>query len=225
MTSEPARVQPVGVVVADDHPMFRAGVAAVVESLPWATVLALVADGEQAVEQSLLLRPDVLLVDLHMPGLSGMDVISRLSTDLPDTACLVLTMVESQEAAAAALRAGARGYLLKGASRTDIVRALEAVAHGEVHLGAGVGSGLLSRLAGSGDGLLPLSHLTARQRDVLEQMARGLSNADIARALHLSEKTVRNIVSAVLAALPASSRSEAIARARDAGLGAAELPS
>lgn len=215
---------PLTVVVADDHPMLRAGLAALVDALPWAQVVGQAADGDEAVALARAERPDVVLMDLHMPGTNGLEAIRRLAAELPSVGCLVLTMVENDDTVAAALRAGARGYLLKGATREEIVRALEAVGHGEVILGAAVGPALLGRLTARTDRLTPFPQLTEREHEVLDLVARGLGNGDIARRLHLSEKTVRNVVSTLLSKLPAQSRPQAIAMARDAGLGGAELP-
>ena len=207
------------VLVVDDHPMFREGLTSVVDSLPWARVVGEAGDGEAAVAAALRTRPDVVLMDLQMPGTNGLEATRRLAAELPETAVVVLTMVENDEAVAAALRAGARGYLVKGASKQEITRALEAAAHGEVILGAGVGAGVLSRLVTRGDALAPFQQLSEREREVLDLVARGLTNAAIAQQLYLSEKTVRNVVSSILAKLPAASRAEAGARARDAGMG------
>ena len=211
------------VLVVDDHPMFREGLTAVVDSLPWAAVVGEAGDGDAAVAEALRTRPDVVLMDLQMPGTNGLEATRRLSEELPGTAVVVLTMVENDEAVAAALRAGARGYLVKGASKQEITRALEAAGHGEVILGAGVGAGLLSRLVTRGDALSPFQQLSDREREVLDLVARGLTNGAIAQQLHLSEKTVRNVVSSILTKLPAATRAEAVARARDAGMGGASV--
>jgi DNA-binding NarL/FixJ family response regulator len=211
------------VVVADDHPMFRAGIAALVDALPWAEVVGQAADGDEAVALAHAERPDVVLMDLHMPGTNGLEAIRRLAAELPEVACLVLTMVEHDDTVAAALRAGARGYLLKGATRDEITRALEAVAHGEVILGAAVAGAVMTRLLAGSARLTPFPQLTEREHEVLDLVARGLSNGDIARRLYLSEKTVRNVVSSVLTKLPAETRPQAMTMARDAGLGGAEL--
>jgi DNA-binding NarL/FixJ family response regulator len=207
------------VLVVDDHPMFREGLAGVVESLPWATVVGEAEDGEAAVAEALRTRPDVVLMDLQMPGTNGLEATRRIVEAAPATAVVVLTMVENDEAVAAALRAGARGYLVKGASKQEITRALEAAAHGEVILGAGVGAGVLARLVTRGDALAPFQQLSDREREVLDLVARGLTNGAIAQQLFLSEKTVRNVVSSILTKLPAATRAEAVARARDAGMG------
>ncbi|WP_243060795.1 response regulator transcription factor [Nocardioides sp. SR21] len=211
------------VLVVDDHPMFREGLIAVVDSLPWAAVVGEAGDGEAAVAEALRTRPDVVLMDLQMPGTNGLEATRRLTAELPGTAVVVLTMVENDEAVAAALRAGARGYLVKGASKQDITRALEAAGHGDVILGAGVGAGVLSRLTTRGDALAPFQQLSEREREVLDLVAQGLTNGAIARQLYLSEKTVRNIVSSILSKLPAATRAEAVARARDAGMGGASV--
>jgi DNA-binding NarL/FixJ family response regulator len=211
------------VLVVDDHPMFRAGLVAVVDDLPWAEVVAEAGDGEEALVRARELRPDIVLMDLQMPVRNGLEATRVLSEELPETAVLVMTMVENDDAVTAALRAGARGYLVKGASRGQIVRALEAVADGEVILGAGVGRGVLGRLTASQDGLRPFPELSEREREVLDLMARGLDNRAVAQQLFLSEKTIRNIVSAVLAKTGAGTRAAAIAAARDAGLGVRPL--
>jgi DNA-binding NarL/FixJ family response regulator len=211
------------VLVVDDHPMFRAGLAAVVDDLPWAEVVAEAGDGEEALTRARELRPDIVLMDLQMPGCNGLEATRVLTEELPRTAVLVMTMVENDDAVTAALRAGAQGYLVKGASRAQIVRALEAVAEGEVILGAGVGRGVLGRLTASQDGLRPFPELSEREREVLDLMARGLDNRGIAQRLFLSEKTIRNIVSAVLAKTGTGTRAAAIAAARDSGLGTGPL--
>ncbi|MGY1727924.1 response regulator [Geodermatophilus sp. SYSU D01062] len=208
------------VLVVDDHPLFRDGLVALVGSLPWAQVVAEAGDATGAVAAALEHRPDVVLMDLHVPGGNGLDATARITEALPDTAVLVLTMVENEDAVAAALRAGARGYLVKGASRAQIARAIEAVADGETILGRGVGSAL-AHLRPRGDALSAFPTLTDREREVLGLLAGGLSNGEIARRLFLSDKTVRNVVSAVFAKLEVGSRAEAVARARDAGLGGA----
>ena len=211
------------VLVVDDHPMFREGLTAVVDSLPWAAVVGEAGDGDAAVAEALRTRPDVVLMDLQMPGTNGLEATRRLSEELPGTAVVVLTMVENDEAVAAALRAGARGYLVKGASKQEITRALEAAGHGEVILGAGVGAVMLSRLVTRGDALSPFQQLSDREREVLDLVARGLTNGAIAEELYLSDKTVRNVVSTILTKLPAATRAEAVARARDAGMGGASV--
>ena len=211
---------PKRVVVVDDHPMFRDGLVALVDSLDWADVVGQAEDADTAVSLAGELRPDIVLMDLHLAVGNGLDATARITADLPGTAVLVLTMVENDDAVAAALRAGARGYLVKGASRAQIRRALEAVADGETILGRGT-AGALARLGPSGDALGAFPGLTEREREVLGLLASGMTNGEIAARVFLSEKTVRNVVSTLFTKLEVSSRAEAVARARDAGLGGA----
>ena len=206
-------------VVADDHPVFRAGLRVLLEDLGVA-VVAEAADGEEAVAAVRRERPDVVFMDLQMPRLSGIEAIRRLVADDPDVRVLVLTMVADDDALFAAVQAGALGYVLKGAGQAEIGRALTAVAAGEAVYGAQVARRLRAFFtAGAGVVAKPFPELTDREREVLELMAGGLPNAAIARRLFLSEKTVRNNITAVFAKLGVRDRGEAMARARDAGLG------
>jgi DNA-binding NarL/FixJ family response regulator len=208
------------VVVADDHPVFREGLVMVLRERG-IEVVAEVADGQEALNAAAARNPDVVLMDLAMPGLGGIEATRRLAVGHPAIAVLVLTMSEDDDSLFAALRAGARGYLLKEAAADDIARAVVTVARGETVLGARVSGRVLDAVRG---GLLPgaaapFPRLTEREREVLELVARGYQNARIAHHLGLSEKTVRNHVSAILAKLPAATRAEAVALARDEGLG------
>ena len=208
------------VVVADDHPVFRDGLAMILRERG-IEVVAEVTDGQQAIDAVAASRPEVVLMDLTMPGLGGIEAIRRLAAEHPAVAVLVLTMSEDDDSLFAALRAGARGYLLKEASADDIARAVVTVARGQTVLGARISSRVLD--AARGGTLLapaPFPRLTAREREVLDLVARGYQNARVAHHLGLSEKTVRNHISAILAKLPAATRAEAVALARDEGLGA-----
>jgi DNA-binding NarL/FixJ family response regulator len=209
------------VVVADDHPVFRDGLAMILRERD-VEVVAEVSDGQEAIEAAAAHHPDVVLMDLTMPGLGGIEATRRLLAADPAVAVLVLTMSEDDDSLFAALRAGARGYLLKEAAADDIARAVVTVARGETVLGARVSARVLEAVHG---GLLsrapaPFPRLTERERQVLELIARGYQNARVAHHLGLSEKTVRNHVSVILAKLPAATRAEAVAMARDQGLGA-----
>ena len=206
-------------VVADDHPVFRTGLRTLLEDLG-VDVVAEAGDGEEALEAVRRERPDVVLMDLQMPRLGGIEATRRLLADDPDAKVLVLTMVADDEAVFAALRAGALGYLLKGAGQEEIGRALTAVAEGQAVYGADVARRVRSFFA-AGHGVVarPFPELSDREREVLDLMAAGHPNAEIAGRLYLSDKTVRNYVTSVFAKLGVRDRAEAIVRAREAGLG------
>jgi DNA-binding NarL/FixJ family response regulator len=179
------------------------------------------ADGAEAVRLAAELVPDVVVMDLHMPVMNGVEATRQVTGEHPAVAVLVLTMLENDESVFAAIRAGAKGYLLKGADRAEIGRALDGVAHGEVVFSSAIAGRVLSYFAAgrAGPEVAPFPELTDREREVLDLVARGLTNAAIARQLVVSDKTVRNHVSNVFAKLHVAGRAEAVARARDAGLG------
>ena len=211
------------VLVADDHPMYREGVVTVLSTTPGIEVVGEADDGEAAVAEALRLEPDVVVMDLHMPGRNGIEATAAVVAARPSTAVLVLTMLDGDDSVFAAMRAGARGYLLKGAGRADIVRAVQTVAQGEVMFSSAIAGRVLSFFAAgpsaAAASLTPFPELTEREREVLDLVARGLTNTEIARRLVLSGKTVRNHVSNVFGKLQVAGRAEAVARARDAGLG------
>jgi DNA-binding NarL/FixJ family response regulator len=212
------------VLVVDDHPLYREGLSAALSASPGVDVVGEATDGDEAVRLTVELEPDVVLMDLHMPGTNGVEATRRISEQRPGVAVLALTMLEGDDAVFSALRAGARGYLLKGAGREEIVSAVAAAVRGEVVFSAGIAPRVLaffSRPASAG--AQPFAELTEREREILDLVARGLTNPAIARRLVLSEKTVRNHVSNVFAKLHVSGRAEAVARARDAGLGEGPL--
>jgi DNA-binding NarL/FixJ family response regulator len=208
------------VVVADDHPVFRDGLAMILRERG-IEVVAEVADGQEALAAVAASDPDVVLMDLTMPGMSGIEATRRIAAEHPAVMVLVLTMSEDDDSLFAALRAGARGYLLKEAGADDIARAVVTVARGESVLAARVSARVMDAIRGVrlANGPLPFPRLTARERQVLELVARGYQNARVAQHLGLSEKTIRNHISAILAKLPAATRAEAVALARDEGLG------
>lgn len=211
---------PVRVVLADDHPMFRFGVAAALATAPEVELVGEAADGRELLALVESTRPDVVLTDLAMPGLPGVPAIRSLLAHHPGLGILVLTMHEDDESLFAAVQAGARGYLLKGVERAELVRAVLAVAAGQAVYGAGVAQRVMDSLRGRrAEPALP--DLTPRERDVLALLATGTRNAEIARTLGLTEKTVRNHVSAILVKLGVADRTAAALKARDAGLGPA----
>lgn len=209
------------VLVADDHAGFRAGITTLLRSLPGTQVVGEAASGDEAVVRAVGSGADVVLMDLAMPGGGGLAATERLVREAPHIAVLVLTMSAEDASVTAALRAGARGYLVKGASRSEVERALQTVAEGGVVVGATVAHRLAS-LVGAPAEVPPqdLADLSARERQVLELMAQGLDNGEIARRLFLSPKTVRNVVSAIFGKLHTSDRVHVVLRAREAGYGA-----
>ncbi|MEU5943383.1 response regulator transcription factor [Micromonospora sp. NPDC047548] len=215
MTGEVIRV-----AVVDDHPVFRLGMTALLASTPGLEVVGEAADADGALRLADLHRPDVVVMDLHLGGRSGVEATREIVARHPGTGVLVVTMLDDDDWVFAALRAGARGYLLKGAAPAEVDRAVRAVANGEVLLGPVVAARAVGFLAGARSGAAaPFPGLTDREREVLDLVAQGLSNVIIARRLTLSAKTVRNHLSNVLTKLQVADRSQAIVRAREAGLG------
>ncbi|MFF0862120.1 response regulator [Nonomuraea sp. NPDC003560] len=206
-------------MVVEDHPVFAEGLVALLGDAPEIDVVGVASTGEAAVELAGRVAPEVVLMDLHLPGISGVEATARILADRPETVVLALTMLTDDESVLAAIRAGARGYLLKESTGEDIVRSVRAVAAGQVVFGASTGERLLSVLATTAARPRPLPELTDREVEILDLVAVGLNNQAIARRLVLSEKTVRNHVSNIFAKLHVSDRSAAVARARDAGLG------
>ncbi|MCB1280884.1 MAG: response regulator transcription factor [Salinibacterium sp.] len=211
---------PIRVVVADDHPVYRKGLAAALADDEGIELVGEASTGEEACTLVTELGGiDVVLMDLHMGGIGGIAATSVLRDAHPECAVLVLTMSVSDETVDAALRAGARGYLVKGSNQDRIVSAIRSVAAGELVVGADVAQRVSANLSSLPERRSAFPDLTSRERDVLDLIARGDNNAGIARTLFLSEKTVRNYASGVFAKLGVTSRAEAVARARDAGLG------
>jgi len=223
MTADAEPKDPLRVVVADDHPLFRDGLVVALAMIDGVEVVATAADGEQAVTLTRELTPDVVLMDLAMPGVNGIEATRSIVQTRPGTAVLILTMAETDDSLAAALRAGARGYLLKEAGRQEISHALRSVAAGQAVFGTGVADRILSRLTepprGKASTSTAFPQLTGREVEILDLLARGLSNHAISARLYLSDKTVRNHVSNILAKTGAPDRHAAADMARQAGLG------
>jgi DNA-binding NarL/FixJ family response regulator len=208
------------VLVADDHPVVRQGLCALLESLDGFAVVAVASTGREAVREAVIHRPDVALLDLQMPDLDGFAAIRELTTAAPDVAVCVLTMFDDDDSLFTAMQAGARGYLLKGAEQEDIARAVQAVARGEVLFAPEVAGRVLGRLSGPVESRRsPFPQLTPRELEILDLVATGRPTADIAARLGLSVKTVGNNVSSILAKLGLTDRVQAAVVARDAGLG------
>jgi DNA-binding NarL/FixJ family response regulator len=208
------------VLVADDHDDFRHSLETLLGSMDSVEVVGRAADGRRAVALALELQPDVVVMDLHMPELNGIEATARIVASSPHISVLVLTMMDDEDSVFAAVRAGARGYLLKGSRRQEIRRAIEAVGAGEVIFGPGIADRVMAYFRGvrarpSAD-VFP--DLTERERVILGQIAEGRENAEIARSLGLSVKTVRNHASNIFTKLQVAHRAQAIVMAREAGL-------
>jgi DNA-binding NarL/FixJ family response regulator len=216
MTDDPLRV-----LIADDHPVFRDGLRGVLATMGTAEVVAEAATGTDAVQAATNLQPDVVVMDLHMPELGGIEATRRIVGASPHIAVLVLTMSEDDDSVFAAMQAGARGYLVKGAGPADIVRAVRSVASGDAIFGPGIAERVLRFFAAARSSAQPPAFpaLTDREREVLELVARGEGNATIAHKLAVSQKTVRNHVSNIFLKLQVADRAQAIVRARQAGFG------
>ncbi len=210
----------VRVVLADDHPMVRYGIAAVLSDAEEVELVAEASSGAELLQVVASHDPDVVVTDLDMPGMSGIEAIARLRQTHPSLPVLVLTMHAEDESLFSALRAGARGYLLKGADRSELVRAILSVAAGDAVYGGAVASRIVDFFTGARADYAAqvFPELTDRERDVLVLLAQGRRNSEIAGALHLSDKTVRNHVSNVLMKLQVPDRTAAALKARESGL-------
>lgn len=210
------------VLLVDDHPLFRTGLRAALDSAEGIKVVAEADDAEQALPLVGDLAPEVVVMDLHLPGQSGIETIRVLTRDHPAVRVLVLTMSEDDDTLVAALRAGAKGYLVKGSGRDEVLRAVRTVGMGGAVFCPHAAERLTALLVGgmeATESQAAFPQLTARERQILDLLASGYDNRRIARELTLSDKTVRNHVSNLFAKLHAANRAEAIVRARNAGLG------
>jgi DNA-binding NarL/FixJ family response regulator len=213
--------QPIRILIADDHPVFRFGLRALLEAQSDMVVVGEAESGAAAVQMAHSLQPDVVLMDINMPGLNGIEATRQIAVTDPHPAVLIITMFDD-DTVFTAVRAGARGYLLKGAQGDETLRAIRAVANGEVIFSPGVAAQMMEFFARGMPGVnhaMPFPELTPREREILELLAQGLTNNTIAEKLVLSPKTVRNQVSTIFSKLQVASRSEAIVKAREAGLG------
>jgi DNA-binding NarL/FixJ family response regulator len=217
---------PVRLVIADDHPMFRFGLTAALTGVADIEVVGEAADGQRLLALVEQVQPDVVLTDLAMPGIGGVEATRQITARWPQVRALVLTMHSDDEAVFGALRAGARGYLVKGAERDEIVRAVLAVAAGDAVYGASVARRIVDFFTGAHQAYTAqvFPELTPREQQILDLLSAGCRNHEIARRLVLSEKTVRNHVSAVLTKLQVPDRAAAIVKGRDAGLGRGVRP-
>jgi DNA-binding NarL/FixJ family response regulator len=214
-------MEPIHVLIADDHPLVREGVRALLASVSDMAIVGEAANGEEAIARAAELQPDVILMDLHMPGINGIEATRQVLQINPHIEILVLTMLEDDDSVFAAMRAGARGYLLKGADQAEVLRAITAVTHGEAIFSPPIAQRLMQYFANMHP-VLP-SHafpdLTEREREILSLIAVGRTNAEIAEEFVISSKTVSNHVSNILSKLQVVDRAQAALRARQAGLG------
>lgn len=213
------------VLIADDHPFFRDGLRVLLEATPDTEMVGEATNGNEVVTLAAELLPDVILMDLRMPGLGGIEATRKILENTPDTGILVVTMVEDDDSVFAAIRAGARGYLLKGADKDEMLLAIRAVAREEAVFGPGIARRLIQYFSSpiqAASASTPRSifpELTDREREILSLIAAGKNNQEIAGQLFLSLKTVRNYVSSIFTKLQVADRAQAVIRAREAGLG------
>ena len=208
------------ILIADDHTLFREGLVALLDSFPEIEVLATVEDGLQAVESAAKLQPDVILMDLQMPKVNGIEATRQIIQTSPHIGVIVVTMFEDDDSVFAAMRAGARGYILKGADQNDMIRAIQAVARGEALFGPSIATRLMNYFTPTVQSPpQAFPELTDREREILELIAQGLNNAEISARLSISMKTVRNHVSNIFNKLQVTDRVQAAIQAREAGMG------
>jgi DNA-binding NarL/FixJ family response regulator len=212
-------IEPLTILIADDHPLFRKGLRALLGTLPALRIAGEATNGAEAVRLAEQLQPNLVLMDLQMPGGDGLTAIRRIAAAHPSIHILVVTMFEDDDSVFAAMRAGARGYVLKDMDDDEMIRAILAVGHGEAIFSRAIATRIMAFFANRpAQPLTPFPDLTDSEQKVLRLMARGLANDDIASQLALSPKTVRNYVSSIFGKLHVADRAEAIVRARDAGL-------
>jgi DNA-binding NarL/FixJ family response regulator len=217
----PLATDAIRIVLADDHPVYRDGLRALIDRSPDLELVGEASSGAEAIALAAASSPAVILMDIRMPGMSGIEATRQILEARPETRILILTMSEDDDSLFAAMRAGARGYLPKDADSEDLVRAIRAVAVGEVIFGESIATRLQAffKADRGRPATNPFPELTDREDEVLELIARGQSNSEIARRLEISDKTVRNHVANVFNKLRVADRSQAIVRAREAGLG------
>jgi DNA-binding NarL/FixJ family response regulator len=218
-------MKPIRVLIADDHVLFREGVNAILRSVPDVELVGEAGTGEEALALTSDLKPDVILMDIQMPDLNGVDATERILKTHPDVGIIIVTMLEDDDSLFSAMRAGARGYVLKGADKAEMLKCIRAVAEGEALFGPAIATRLLNLFQDNSalpkrDSTSPMfPELTGREREILAYIAHGDTNSEIAQKLSISLKTVRNHVSSIFNKLQVTNRAQAAIRGRDAGLG------
>ena len=215
--------EPIRLMVVDDHTLFREGLRALLSSIPEIDMIAEASNGDEALRLADTIEPDVILMDIQMPGMNGLQATRRILEKNPHMGIIMVTMFDDDDSVFTAMRAGARGYVLKGADQQDMIRAIRAVACGEALFGPSIANRLMdyfSQPIPAASSTFP--ELTPRELQILELIAQGMNNGDIAEKLTITLKTVRNHVSNILNKLQVSDRLQAALRARDAGMGKEE---
>ena len=213
------------ILIADDHALFREGLRALFAALPDIEVVGEAAEGATAITQVDALRPDVVLMDINMPGVNGIEATRRILSTHPNLGIIMVTMLEDDASVFSAMRAGARGYVLKGAHHEEILQAIRAVAAGQAVFGPAIATRMMNFFQGlngaprTGEAAQAFPELTEREREVLTLIAQGISNKEIAEKLFISAKTVSNHITNIFSKLQVADRAQAIIRAQDAGLG------
>jgi len=213
-------MEPIHVLIADDHTLFRAGLRALLKLFPDIQVVGEASTGEEAITQAGALQPDIVLMDLQMPGVNGIEATRRIIYASPNIGIIVVTMFEDDNSVFSAMRAGARGYILKEAGEEEVLRAIRAVAQGEAIFSPAIARRLVHFFSNPPSQANPaFPELTEREREILDLIARGETNTEIVQRLVLSPHTVRNHISNIFSKLQVADRAQAIIRARNAGLG------
>lgn len=211
------------VLIVDDHIIFHEGLKEILEKVPDLDVVGSAGTGAEAVSQAETLVPDVILMDINMPDMNGIEATQKILKNHPDIRIIMLTMLEDDDSLFAAMRAGARGYILKGADKTAVINTIRSAADGEALFGPAIASRLtkfFQNIEGvTNQGVVPFPELTDRERELLELVASGKSNQEISHQLHITNKTVSNHVSSIFNKLKVGDRAQAIVKARQAGLG------
>jgi DNA-binding NarL/FixJ family response regulator len=214
-------MKPITILVVDDHKLFREGLTALLHAAPQTAVVGEAATGAEAIAQAKAAAPDVILMDIQMPDMNGIEATRRILADQPDVGVIMLTMLEDNDSLFAAMCAGARGYILKGADKAEVLQTVTAVAGGQALFGPAIAGRLTAFFQRGGKretAVNPFPDLTDREREVLTLIAQGLSNRDIGDRLHITGKTVSNHISNIFNKLHVASRAEAIVKARDADM-------
>jgi DNA-binding NarL/FixJ family response regulator len=224
-TTKDISMDTIRILIADDHVLFREGLRALFAALPDIEVVGEAADGESAITQVDALRPEVVLMDINMPGVNGIEATRRILSTHSNLGIIMVTMLEDDASVFSAMRAGARGYILKGAHHEEILHAIRAVAAGQAVFGPAIAARMMNFFQGlntspqTGSAAVAFPELTEREREVLTLIAQGVSNKEMAEKLVISMKTVSNHITNIFSKLQVADRAQAIIRARDAGLG------